>query len=228
MIRDLSSIRNQYASTQLSADTVVLKEQLSTTSPINVITSRIPEGFRAVSIPVDAESGVEGWARPGARVDVVWSTEHRGRKLVTTIVENAEVLSAERSTETDTATQMGQPLPSHITLLVSLKDAQRIHLAKASGALSLNLRGDTDNQSGTVETISMEKLLKPIVSKDIGEIQGKVTLNGEEFVFAEGKLIPVKDLKIEDEEKQEEPASEEKASWQPEVRARMKLEDEKK
>ena len=223
VLKDLSAVRNQYAVAPISVDSIVLKEQIGKNSPTNIITSRIPDGFRAVSIPVDAESGVEGWARPGARVDVVWSTQHRGKQLVSTIVENAEVLSAERSTENDTAAAAGAALPTHITLLVTIKDAQRIQLAKTSGALSLNLRGDSDDSGGNAETISIDKLLRPIVAENIGEAQGKVVMGGKEYVLTDGRLIPSDEFEKED----REDSKIRNGTFGSEARARLKIDGEK-
>ena len=191
VIRDSSELRNRFAATEIRPDTVLLSSHLAKEAPGNVITSRIPDGYRAVSIPVDAESGVEGWARPGARVDVVWSTEHRGRRLVSTIVEKAEVLSAEQSTEPSSIKELG--LPKHITLMVSIRDAQRIQLAKTSGALSLNLRGDSDDDAGSAETISIDTLLRPIIAEKLGNAQGKVSVQNQEYALVDGKLIPWRD-----------------------------------
>lgn len=184
-------INSYFALSNIPAGTLLFKEQVSDVPPRNLITARIPEGFRAVSISVDAESGVEGWARPGAKVDVVWSTQQRGRQMVSTIVENAEVLSAARSTETtmNDNRDSSKPLPSQITLLVAVKDAQKIQLAKASGSLTLNLRGDGEEANRGNEAITVDRLLKGSGAESNDDVQGTVQFNGKEYQVKGGKLV---------------------------------------
>lgn len=187
-----NDVRGAFAAMNITPDAPLFKEQITFSAPSNVLTARIPEGYRAVSISVNAESGVEGWARPGARVDVVWTSKHRGKLIVSTIVENAQVLSAERSTDVmPRGTSTTTSVPTHITLLVPLKDAQKVQLAKASGTLGLNLRGDVDAASAGSETITVDNLLR---RRDIDamntEVTGKVRMNGKDYVMKGQKLIP--------------------------------------
>ncbi len=189
--KGLDELRGAYAVTSVAANTPLLKEHISFSPPSNILTARIPEGFRAVSISVNAETGVEGWARPGARVDVVWTSTHRGRMIVSTIVENAQVLSAERSVESlPQGSSTSVPLPTHITLLVALKDAQKVQLAKASGALSLNLRGDLDSGQSGSGTLTVDNLLRRQDIRDLDEAQGRVRIDGKDFVMKGNALVP--------------------------------------
>ncbi len=145
-VSSLEEIRENYAKSAVLPDLPLLADQVTKTKPINLITANIPEGYRAVTIGVDARSGVEGWALPGARVDVVWASQIRGQKGIAVIVENAKVLSAER--QVDSAVKAGAPVPTTITLLVSAEDANKIQLASTAGTMSLSLRGDRDAGKG--------------------------------------------------------------------------------
>lgn len=194
-LRSMDDVRGAYTITSVAANSPLLKEHISYTPPANILTARIPEGHRAVAIPVNAETGVEGWARPGARVDVVWTSTHRERMVVSTIVENAQVLSAERSTE---AMPQGQaatpPVVNFITLLVTTRDAQKIQLAKASGSLSLNLRGDLDSESAGGGTLTVESLLKRSDREALEDVQGSVQMNGKQYVIRGGKMVPASEI----------------------------------
>lgn len=195
-IKSFEEIRGGFAATTIVPEIPLLKQHVTYQQPANILTARIPEGFRAVAIPVDAESGVEGWARPGARVDVVWTSKVRGKMMVSTIVENAQVLSAERSVETvpGNASTSG-PMPQHITLMVSIKDAQKIQLAKTSGSMSLNLRGDGDADRAGSGTLTVDNLLRRRDKEALNEVQGSVKMGGKDFVMQGGKLIPAENVK---------------------------------
>lgn len=191
VVRNFDEIRSGFSNASLPPDAPLFKDSITYSPPANVLTARIPEGYRAVAIPVDAESGVEGWARPGAHVDVVWTSKHRGKMLVSTIVENAQVLSAEQSTDVlPRGASSSSSIPSHITLLVQLKDAQKVQLAKASGSLSLNLRGDVDAVSSGSGTITVDSLLR---RRDLDamntEVQGKVRMNGKDYIMRGEQLV---------------------------------------
>jgi len=193
LIGDTDSIIGRFAAAPVRRGSIITVSDLSETSvPGGRITQVIPEGFRAVTIPVDPLSGVEGWAVPGARVDVVWSSEHRGRPIVTTIVENAKVISAERSTETANSSNQAKAMsnvPKFVTLLVTIKDAQKIQLGRGSGTLSLNLRGDGDRELSGHETLTMENLLRSAELLDENEVKGKVSVNGKNYVLKGGSLV---------------------------------------
>lgn len=194
VVHDMSEVENLYSTVLIVAGMPVMLDQVSSVAPVNAITASIPEGYRAVAIPINAETGVEGWVRPGAKVDVVWISQHRGRPLVSTIVENAEVLSAERSVERNpNPNAAGKPVPSHVTLLLSVKDAQKIQLAKTTGSLSLSLRGDEDtNQVSGTGTMTIDKLLRRTDMEAMDEVQGKVQFDGQEYNLRGGSLVVAK------------------------------------
>ncbi|GEM_PF-4679050 len=152
VLYSVSEIEGRFLENGLKEGEIVLRRMLTSEIPYNVMMSRIPEGFRAVTIAADTESSVAGWVRTGARVDVVWSSVVDGKTSVSTIVENAEVLSTNANDSKS---------PGFITLMVPRKDAQRIQLAKNSGTLSLNLRGadtSTEQNIGSA-TITVDNLL---------------------------------------------------------------------
>jgi pilus assembly protein CpaB len=147
IVRDFSELNGSYARSVIMPGEPLNRDYLTGVRPTNVITSNIPEGYRAVTISVDVKSGVEGWARPGARVDVAWTSTLLGKPGLTVIVQNALVLSAERQLNANA--EPGAPVPSTISLLVSAKDAAKIQLASTTGQITLSLRGDRDHGKGT-------------------------------------------------------------------------------
>ena len=147
VIRDYSEIQGSYARSMISAGEPLSRDIVTQVKPTSLITTNIPEGYRAVTITVDVKTGVEGWARPGARVDVAWTSSLLGKPGLTVIVQNALVLSAERQVNPNM--DAGAPVPSTISLLVTAKDAAKIQLASTTGELTLSLRGEKDNGRST-------------------------------------------------------------------------------
>lgn len=208
VVRDFEEIQGFYARTLIVPDQPLHSDYITKTRPVNEIIQQIPEGFRAVTIRVDQISSVEGWARPGALVDVVWASKVNGQAAVTVIVERAKILSAERITENQNQAQegggdpknMGGPVPSTVTLLVTSDDANKIQLATTAGTLSLNLRGESGGSKGTGGgTITVDDLLlrKGSDEKHEMECKGRLKTCSKEGVCEtlcmrkDGTLVPM-------------------------------------
>ena len=193
-VRDFEEIKGFYSRTYIAEGSPVLTDYITPVRPVSLITPKIPDGYRAVTIKVNARSAVEGWARPGARVDVSWITRVSGRQVVKTIVHNAEVLSADLRTASDKAEEERKGAPSNVTLLVTNPDAQKILLAAENGGLSLTLRGDSD--AGTVGergTITLNDLLEIETEGKKNNTTGSVVVGGVEYEIDEfGRMQPKK------------------------------------
>ena len=114
-------------------------------------TQNIPEGFRATEIVTDSRSGVEGFATPNTRVDVLFTFKDQDKKKkVATIARFSKVLSVGGQTQTP-AEGVGADSKVSITLLVSERDAKRIELARTLGDLSLSLVGGEEARRGQSE-----------------------------------------------------------------------------
>lgn len=190
-VRDFEEIKGHYSRSLIAADAPLVLDYITNVKPSSELTASIPDGYRAVTIRVDAQSAVEGFARPGAHVDVVWSTnEERGDRVVTTIVHNAKVLSAESSTESDMENSPnGVTIPNTVTLLVTSKDAQKIQLARTAGSLSLVLRGDADVKVGETSHLSVRDLLGGADRTPQGEkIDGTIMMDGKKCKIVDGKI----------------------------------------
>ncbi|MCI5065444.1 Flp pilus assembly protein CpaB [bacterium] len=188
-VKDFEEIRSHYARSLIVPGQPLHKEYITSIRPTNILTANIPEGFRAVTIRTDSRTSVEGFVRPGAKVDVEWATRINGAPGVVTIVENAKVLSAERQTQE--AAKQGGAVPSTVTLLVTAADSKKIQLASTTGKLSLSLRGDEDtgrSQGGT--GITIKDLLPGNKRKTQENVDGVVTIGGVRWLLVEGKLVP--------------------------------------
>ncbi|GAD50480.1 Flp pilus assembly protein [Caenibius tardaugens NBRC 16725] len=113
-----------------------------------VLSANIPGDMRAVTVPVDAVSGVAGFVTPGDVVDVMLTRQIPGDgatgddKMTHVIMENVQVLAMDlRAGEQNT-----DPTQSRTaTLQVDPQGAQKLALATQIGRLSLALR-NVENQ----------------------------------------------------------------------------------
>jgi pilus assembly protein CpaB len=111
-------------------------------------------GMRAVTVPVNASTGLAGFVFPGDRVDLVLTQEIRGSgdgeplHASETIVRNIRVLAADqRYTDKD---EDGKPVVKearNVTLEVTPQMAERVAVAQSMGTLSLSLRSLADPSS---------------------------------------------------------------------------------
>jgi pilus assembly protein CpaB len=158
---DREQVNGKFAKHLISANMPLLRDDVADFPPISALT--IPPGFRAVTIEVDARSGVEGFAKPNSRVDVLltYSDENRNKK-VATIVRFSKVLSVAGLTSTDQArTEVNNGGKTTVTLLVTEKDAKKVELARTTGALSLTLVGNEETRPAQddPDVMNLQKML---------------------------------------------------------------------
>lgn len=167
-IRDVSDLNNMYAKAKLPANQPIVRDNLSATPPSIGIGDLLPPGHRAVTIEVDATSGVEGWATPGAHVDVLltYRDQADGMQKTRVAIEDAVVLSFDGSTKkvgvSDGAAVAPRPrrASSTVTLAVTYDDSLKIQTARAMGRITLALRNPTDVKSMGAEVFSSNEFGK--------------------------------------------------------------------
>ncbi len=128
--------------TALPAGTPVPRGALVAPGERGFLAAALAPGMRAVTLPVDAASGVAGFIFPGDRVDVILN--HRvedadgNRHFASeTIAGNVRVLAI----DSRTAIEDGKVKPGRtVTLEVTPKIAERIALVRAMGTITLALR----------------------------------------------------------------------------------------
>lgn len=107
---------------------------------------RIPDGMRAISIPVNPVSGVAGFISPGDRVDILASYEDAGQgdePVTSTILQNVQVLATgELYREADDSEPQ---LVETLTLAVSPAQAQAVAYYNLEGLFHVTLRFPADS-----------------------------------------------------------------------------------
>lgn len=128
----------------------------------NTLVEGIPEGMRAITIKVDAEAAVEGWASPGNYVDVIVIRVGKDSDIgleAKIIAENVKILSAGRSAAQAGGSDTAPHAPTTVTLLVNQEDALKIKTAANVGKLNFSLRGAGDGLPASALAMNQKKLL---------------------------------------------------------------------
>jgi pilus assembly protein CpaB len=131
--------------TLMEGDIITEPKLRPTEGPPGIMTYKIPEGHRAMTVAVDQVSGVAGFITPGSMVDIVLTTATGDRRgpMSKIIFQNVPVLATGQIIET----KEGEPqIVPTVTLDVTPDDAERLATATSEGQLRLLLRrvGDTE------------------------------------------------------------------------------------
>lgn len=137
---------------------VLLPFKLSTGVELRGLTTRIPDGMRAVSIPVNEVRGVGGFVLPGDRVDVLHTTSigRRDEQPVTrTLMQDMLVLGVD---QTSAQTEESAIVVNVVTLLAEPEQAKTLTLAQQVGDLTLMLRNEGDRGQDGSATVALDDL----------------------------------------------------------------------
>jgi pilus assembly protein CpaB len=106
-----------------------------------ILTYKIPEGHRAMTVAVDQVSGVAGFITPGNKVDVVLSVTPPGGKqpLSKIVLQDVPVLAIGQIISQEKKDEKPQVVPT-VTMDVTPDDAEKLAVASTQGRLQLVLR----------------------------------------------------------------------------------------
>ena len=158
-LSDLKQAQGQIVKQEVSQNQPIIAEMLLERGKSGgVLPFLIPDGMRAMSIPVTPVSDMAGMILPLTRVDVlVTSGEAGGPSERTRIVlQNVQVIAVQTSLES-TGNE-----PQHaevVTLLVTPNDAERLAAAIHLGTLQLAMRSYADQQAIRTAGIDSRELL---------------------------------------------------------------------
>lgn len=150
----------------------VLADKVSGTGGRAVLSALLPEGMRAVSIPISAVNGVSGFVRPGDIVDVMLTRQIPGEgasaadQMIDIILEAVPVLAIDQ-VASEQATEPG--VGATAVVQVDSFDAQKLVLANRLGTLTLALRNVESQEPGALTTVT---------SRDIGNSNIRLAARG--------------------------------------------------
>jgi Flp pilus assembly protein CpaB len=172
------SYKDFYAATILPAFSPVSISSISQTPlDINVVAGGIPSGYRAITVKVDVESAVEGWAQTGNFVDVILMKQSKDPELgieAKVIAENVKILSAGASAEIPGGGVKNTQAPPTVTLLVSQEDALKVRTAATIGKLTFALRGIGDESPTLAVHMSQKNLLGGSRSLTLDKVKERI------------------------------------------------------
>lgn len=125
------------------------------------LAATIPQGKRAVAIPVNDITAVAGFVTPGMRVDVlILGTPPNGSPALgtqtKTLLQNMEVLSAGQQIQKDSE---GKPISVPVVnLLVTPEQAEIMSLASSNAQIRLVLRNPLDTEKADPPGTAMARL----------------------------------------------------------------------
>ncbi|MCA9070127.1 MAG: Flp pilus assembly protein CpaB [Planctomycetaceae bacterium] len=109
------------------------------------IADLLEEGYRAVTIPIEHISAVQGFARPGGFVDVLFRSRAEGDRpeVTITLLERVEVLAVNTNTLSEHNVNLAQG--GNVTMAVTPIQAKALKVVEGRGELSLTLRNPNDD-----------------------------------------------------------------------------------
>ncbi len=179
VVKQWQEFRGQFAVVPMAKGEQILPNKLSKIR--SGFADVVSEGQRIVALALDPAAVVGGHVKPGNRVDVLATFEHRYKdvKRTTTVVlvQNIPI------TAVDEQTTLDEPKPSPpsvlsgggrtimVCLAVTPEDAVRITLAEREGFLKLTLRSIGDNNLIDLPDQNLSTVLGPLMKVRREEIK---------------------------------------------------------
>jgi pilus assembly protein CpaB len=131
-------------------------------APINAtggLSSIIPAGKRAITVKVNEEIAVAGFALPGSYVDVLVSgKDAENHQFSRTVLSRVKVLAIAQET---TAEHDKPKVVNAVTLELTPSEAEKLDLARNIGVLSLDLRNELDTAEINSPGVRLSDIVYP-------------------------------------------------------------------
>lgn len=173
---------NIYLGTPLAVNVeegaMILTSDFSVQEVSRTLSSKIPPQERAMSIAVDAISGVSGLLRPGDRIDILGTfpigtkdqvvTDEKGEEgvgyVTMTMLQNVTLLATgqELSDVTNSENQQRGNSYATVTLSVTIDEAELLTIAQTRGKMTLLLRNRDDVDVSTVSKRTLRQVMEEL------------------------------------------------------------------
>jgi len=152
-------VTGRFALSDIYPGEAVLLDKVATENTVTELPYKVPDGYRALTVPVNALAGVAGLLKPGYRVDVIVTyTEDdpvRDAKAVT-LVQDVLVLAVGQ----DLTGAEGTQSLENVTLALTPSDAQMVALGEFIGELKLSARPAEDSSKPYISHLTPSRLLQ--------------------------------------------------------------------
>lgn len=159
-VTKLEDIDGRKPTSPLYKGEVILGARLVDPNSRVMNSSRIPKGYRVVSVKVQMDSAVSGLLSPGDRVDVLGYFRQNGTtsSQTKTILTDITVFAINDRISRHTDEEEGSLEAKTVSLTVTPKQAQRLLLAAELGQIKLSLRNNEDDGDEVPEKTGYEDL----------------------------------------------------------------------
>jgi pilus assembly protein CpaB len=141
--------------TFMPGDPIIEAKLVPKEGGFNILTYKIPEGHRAMTVSVDQVAGVAGFINPGNIVDVILTASTPGatQSISKIVLQNVPILAIGQIVEQKEGKPAAVPT---VTMDVSPDDAEKLAVASTQGRLQLVLKraGDKEVAKTTGATVS--------------------------------------------------------------------------
>ncbi len=158
----------------IAAEAMILTSDFATREVSRTLSGRIPDGERAMTIPVDAVSGVAGLLRPGDRVDIlgtfpVSSEDHlipeaSGQDsmgyVTMSLLQNVTLLAVGQEISEIGGRQQQRGGYANVTIAITPDEAELLIISQTRGQLQLLLRHRDDLNTITVRPRHLRDVLQ--------------------------------------------------------------------
>jgi len=152
--------------TIVAGDAVSEAKLVPKEGPAGILTYKIPEGHRAITVAVNQVAGVAGFINPGNMVDVVLTLKPPGKtdSMSKIVLQNIPILATGQVVEK----KEGEPkvVPT-VTMDVTPEDAEKLAIASYQGKLQLVLRRVGDEEEAKTAGATIKKVLSGAKYKPI-------------------------------------------------------------
>lgn len=159
--KKISDVAGRAAVYPIDKGQVVLDKYLAAAGSGIGLTTKIPDGMRAIALKSNEVVGVAGFLFPGSHVDVL-VTYHppTGDDFVTaTVLQNAPVLAVGHQIQADPS---GKPTTVDVlTILANPQDAEKVVLASTQGTIHFVLRNSNDQANVPNAPVQLTQLGPP-------------------------------------------------------------------
>ncbi|MEL7240546.1 MAG: Flp pilus assembly protein CpaB, partial [Planctomycetota bacterium] len=153
------------AAQAIYAGQIIVNEALAPTGASGGLASVLPDGSRAMNLGIDTFTGLAGFLRPEARVDIVTTLRGNGEPTVVAIAQNIRVLAVNGRMHGEIVKQKSdedqlsdERVPDSVTLQVTPEQAAAIDLAENQGTPRLVLRSGGDGELSKFAGMTLAEL----------------------------------------------------------------------
>jgi len=153
-LQDSGAAVGLQARASIHAGDCILSQSLQYQHAAAGFEAKIPSGYRAITFPVDATTGVAGFLQPDCHVDILAQTGSGVEAKATPILSDVQVVAVNQTYQKKAGVDEAQASTNCVTVAVQPKDGQKLINAMSSGKLYCLMRNQRDHSPLAVRDIS--------------------------------------------------------------------------